>query len=104
VFRAALTELNGGLTPTLAVVEDAQRADDATLDLLRFLGRRLETARALLVVTYRDDEVALRAALATFERLGARPMAARVTNRLRDLGARGIPRGPRPTTRPTPPT
>jgi len=57
VFRAALSELNGGLTPTLAVVEDAHWADEATLDLLRFLGRRLEGVRAMLVVTYRDDEV-----------------------------------------------
>jgi DNA-binding CsgD family transcriptional regulator len=57
LFRAFLTELSSGLTPTLAVVEDAHWADEATLDLLRFLGRRLEAARSLLVVSYRDDEV-----------------------------------------------
>ena len=37
--------------------EDAQWADDATLDLLRYLGRRLDTTRSLVVATYRDDEV-----------------------------------------------
>jgi DNA-binding CsgD family transcriptional regulator len=57
VFRAALAELGGGLIPVLAVVEDAHWADEATFDLLRFLGRRLDAARALLLVTYRDDEV-----------------------------------------------
>ncbi|HEY7037013.1 MAG TPA: AAA family ATPase [Thermomicrobiales bacterium] len=57
VFRATLAELGAGLTPTLVVVEDAHWADEATLDLLRFLGRRLGPVRAIVVVTYRDDEV-----------------------------------------------
>ena len=56
VFRATLAELNAGLTPTVVVIEDAHWADEATLDLLRFLGRRLDTVRSLLIVTYRDDE------------------------------------------------
>ncbi|HEX5520257.1 MAG TPA: response regulator transcription factor, partial [Longimicrobiaceae bacterium] len=41
----------------------------------------------------------LRAALADFERLGARPAAQRAAQRLRELGVRRIPRGPRPSTR-----
>jgi hypothetical protein len=41
----------------VVVVEDAHWADEATLDLLVFLGRRLERTRALLIVTYRDDEL-----------------------------------------------
>ncbi len=41
----------------------------------------------------------LREALGTFEALGARPMTAIVTRQLRKLGARSIPRGPRPSTR-----
>jgi DNA-binding CsgD family transcriptional regulator len=57
LFRACLAEFGGGLMPTLAVVEDAHWADEASLDLLRFLGRRIDGTRALLVVTYRDDEV-----------------------------------------------
>ncbi len=56
VFRAALAELNNGSIPTVMVIEDIQWADQATIDLLRFLGRRLDLARALLLVTYRDDE------------------------------------------------
>jgi DNA-binding NarL/FixJ family response regulator len=47
-----------------------------------------------------DGEVpALQAALATFERPGARPMAERVVKRVRSLGVRGIPRGPHRATR-----
>jgi ATP/maltotriose-dependent transcriptional regulator MalT len=49
-----------------------------------------------------DTEVGLRRALAEFQRLGARPAAAIVARRLRDRGARALPRGPRPLTRANP--
>jgi DNA-binding CsgD family transcriptional regulator/tetratricopeptide (TPR) repeat protein len=58
LFEAVLAELQASAVPTLFVVEDAHWADEATLDLLKFLGRRLEHLRCLLLVTYRDDEVA----------------------------------------------
>ena len=38
--------------------EDVHWADEATLDLVKYLGRRIGDTRALLVLTYRDDEVA----------------------------------------------
>ncbi len=41
----------------VAVVEDAHWADEATADLLVFVARRIAATRALLVVTYRDDEI-----------------------------------------------
>src|SRR5690606_27202796 len=56
LFHAVLDDLASG-EPALVVIEDAHWADEATLDLLRYLGRRCERARALLAVTYRDDEV-----------------------------------------------
>src|SRR4029453_11166593 len=59
VFAAFLDELDQGRRPRVVVVEDAHWADEATLDLLVFLGRRLEGSRALLIVTYRDDELAV---------------------------------------------
>lgn len=43
--------------PAVAIVEDAHWADEATIDLLNFLGRRLRGTRAVLVVTYRSEEV-----------------------------------------------
>jgi DNA-binding CsgD family transcriptional regulator len=55
VFAALLGDL--GEAATLVIFEDAQWADEATLDLLQYLGRRLHTTRALLVVTFRDEEV-----------------------------------------------
>jgi DNA-binding CsgD family transcriptional regulator/tetratricopeptide (TPR) repeat protein len=42
------------------VFEDVHWADGATLDLLRYLGRRLGLTRSLLVATWRDDEVGAR--------------------------------------------
>jgi DNA-binding CsgD family transcriptional regulator/tetratricopeptide (TPR) repeat protein len=55
-FRAALDALTAS-GPILFIIEDAHWADEATLDLLRYLGRRVGTTRALVIVTYRDDEV-----------------------------------------------
>lgn len=57
VRRAFLEELDTNPAGTLAVVEDAHWADDATLDLLRHTGRRLVGRRGMVLVTYRDDEV-----------------------------------------------
>jgi DNA-binding CsgD family transcriptional regulator len=53
----ALVDALSGPQVTVAVVEDAHWADQATLDALRFLGRRVARLRALLVVTFRDDEL-----------------------------------------------
>lgn len=42
---------------SILVIEDVHWADDTTLDLVTFLGRRIASAPALLVLTHRDDEV-----------------------------------------------
>jgi DNA-binding CsgD family transcriptional regulator/tetratricopeptide (TPR) repeat protein len=44
-------------TGTVVVFEDVHWADVATLDFLRFLGRRLDTVSVLVVATYRDDQL-----------------------------------------------
>jgi len=49
-----------------------------------------------------DDEEDLRKALETFQSLGAQPAARVVVERLRAMGARKIPRGPRPRTQGNP--
>jgi ATP/maltotriose-dependent transcriptional regulator MalT len=41
--------------PTIVVFEDAHWADEATLDVLGLLGRRIESFPALLLATYRDE-------------------------------------------------
>jgi DNA-binding CsgD family transcriptional regulator len=58
LFTAALCELKR--EPALVVFEDMHWADEATLDLLKYLGRRVAQTRALIAVTYRDDEVGSR--------------------------------------------
>jgi hypothetical protein len=59
IFTSFIDELTGPhqRQRPVVVIEDAHWADEATLDWLTFLGRRIERLAALLVVTYRDDEV-----------------------------------------------
>lgn len=57
LFESVLEEIRLAAGPLLVVVEDAHWADDATLDLLKYLGRRVDRTRALLAISYRDDEV-----------------------------------------------
>ncbi|QBI19917.1 helix-turn-helix transcriptional regulator [Egibacter rhizosphaerae] len=56
-FSGFLEALSWPLQPTIAVFEDVHWADDATRDLLVFVARRLTGVNALVVATYRDDEV-----------------------------------------------
>jgi DNA-binding CsgD family transcriptional regulator/tetratricopeptide (TPR) repeat protein len=63
------------------------------------LGRPYDAA---LVRMGSDDEAGLRDALVTFEALGARTTAATVRRRMKALGLRAIPRGPRLATRDAP--
>ncbi len=55
LFRALLRQITEPAELRVLVVEDAHWADEATVDLLRFLGRRLRDAPVLLIATYRDD-------------------------------------------------
>lgn len=57
IFACFLDELQHAVLPTVVVFEDVHWADEATLDLLKFLGRRIQRAPVMLVITYRDDEV-----------------------------------------------
>src|SRR5690606_17661237 len=57
IFSLLADRLRSGPQPHVLVIEDLHWADDATLDLVRFLGRRVGDWRALLLGTYRDDEV-----------------------------------------------
>ena len=71
--------------PHVVVVEDVHWADEGTLDVVRVLGRRVGETSCLLLLTYRDDELArdhpLRIALgdlstaAAVERLSVRPLS-----------------------------
>ena len=43
--------------PTVLVVEDLHWADDGTLDVLKLLARRIEPLPALVLATFRDDQL-----------------------------------------------
>jgi DNA-binding CsgD family transcriptional regulator len=66
-LHGALIQLVSDLslvTPLIVIVEDVHWCDDASLEFLLLLVRRLTNLHVLLVLTYRDDEIS--PALATF--------------------------------------
>ncbi|MBO0846750.1 MAG: AAA family ATPase [Nocardioides sp.] len=58
IFDAVLRCVGAVEDLAVLVIEDVQWADDATLDLLRFLGRRVRNLPVLFLVTFRDDALA----------------------------------------------
>jgi DNA-binding CsgD family transcriptional regulator/tetratricopeptide (TPR) repeat protein len=58
IFTATLNEL--GRERTLVVFEDMHWADEATLDLFNYLGKRIQRTRSMLAISYRDDELGSR--------------------------------------------
>jgi DNA-binding CsgD family transcriptional regulator/tetratricopeptide (TPR) repeat protein len=55
LFGALLRQVSQQGKLHVLVVEDIHWADEATIDLLRFLGRRIREVPVLLLATYRDD-------------------------------------------------
>lgn len=76
IFTAILEELER--TPTLLVFEDVHWADEATLDVIKFLGRRIQRTHSVLALSYRDEEVdsdhPLRSAIGDLPRANVRRM------------------------------
>ncbi len=58
LHETLLGRLDSGLRSTVVVFEDIHWADAATLDVIKYLGRRIYRTRILLIVTFREDEVA----------------------------------------------
>ncbi len=57
LFPKILDYLKQATRPIVMLFEDLHWADEATLDLLKFLGRRLQNAPVLLVASVRTDEL-----------------------------------------------
>ena len=55
LYAALLRQLSDMQTLAVLVIEDVHWADEATLDLLSYLGRRIQHLPVLLLATYRDD-------------------------------------------------
>jgi DNA-binding CsgD family transcriptional regulator len=56
VLDALRAELDWAGHPTVLAIEDVHWADEATLDVLQYLTRRVRELPAVLVLTFRDDE------------------------------------------------
>ena len=96
-FEALLRLLTSGPGPGLLLMEDIHWADDATLDLFRYLGRRIRPAPILIVATFRNDEAPSQAHLAALwadmprdcrERIELRPLSPAAVSVLAGRGDR----------------
>ena len=56
VASALLRELSLA-APAVVVIEDLHWSDEATLDVIRLLARRIDSVPVLLMLTYRDDQL-----------------------------------------------
>jgi DNA-binding CsgD family transcriptional regulator len=92
LFREVLAAFAARPGRTVVVAEDAHWADGASIELLRFLGRRIGDLPVLFIVTYRDDEIGadhpLRLVLGDLatapavHRIGVRPLSEPAVQRL----------------------
>jgi ATP/maltotriose-dependent transcriptional regulator MalT len=57
LFRSLFEEFARPGQVCVVVLEDLHWADESTLDFFRFIGRRIQRTSALLVATYREDEL-----------------------------------------------
>src|SRR5215475_6201586 len=54
---ALVAEMSFAQRPAVVIVEDAHWADHASLDIVRYLARRMADLPALLLVSYRDEDL-----------------------------------------------
>jgi DNA-binding CsgD family transcriptional regulator/tetratricopeptide (TPR) repeat protein/energy-coupling factor transporter ATP-binding protein EcfA2 len=94
LLDALRAELDWAGHPTVLVVEDVHWADEATLDVLCYLVRRVAGLPAVLVLTYRDDEIGrehplqhLLGLISRVERVRRLPLARLSPEAVRELSA-----------------
>ena len=57
IFAKFLEELQNSKLPNVVIIEDAHWADESTLDLIKFFGRRVGRICSLFIITFRNDEI-----------------------------------------------
>lgn len=57
LFSTILTALENSRQPTILICEDVHWADNATLDLIKFIGRRIQFINCLMILSFRSDEI-----------------------------------------------
>src|SRR5678810_516688 len=55
LFAKFYHELANQIKPSVIVFEDIHWADEATIDFIKFLARRITQLRCLFILSYRDD-------------------------------------------------
>jgi DNA-binding CsgD family transcriptional regulator/tetratricopeptide (TPR) repeat protein len=71
-FELLLHILSSSTLPSVLSIEDLHWADTVTLDLIRFVARRIAGFRVLVLLTYRDEELDARSPMRTL--LGEAPL------------------------------
>jgi DNA-binding CsgD family transcriptional regulator/tetratricopeptide (TPR) repeat protein len=88
IFTSLLDTLQKPALTRVLVLEDVHWADNATLDLIKFLGRRIPALRAVLILTFRSDEIGASHRLS--EVLGDLPSASTLRLMLKPLTREGV--------------
>ena len=57
IFGALIRKLSASTKPVILIFEDIHWADEATIDLIKFLARRIHQYKCLFLLTYRDNEI-----------------------------------------------
>ena len=57
IFSEFLNYLVNTSSLKIIVIEDIHWADEATLDFIKFLSRRINRAKSILILSYRDEEI-----------------------------------------------
>lgn len=88
IFPALLTALQDARDTSVLIFEDVHWADNATLDLIKYLGRRVALLKTVLVLSLRSDEIGVSHPLAQV--LGDLPSAQTSRIALRPLSPEGV--------------
>ena len=88
IFPALLNALQSGPETRVLIFEDVHWADNATFDLIKYIGRRIAFVRAVLVLSYRSDEVGANHPLSQV--LGDLPASSTKRIALKPLSAEGV--------------
>lgn len=60
IFAAFLQQLATSVAPLVLVIEDIHWADEASVDFIKFLARRITRFQCLFILTFRDEEIPVR--------------------------------------------
>ena len=93
LFTRFVHELTHKLRPVVVVFEDIHWADEATLDFVKFFGRRISRTKCLFILTLREEDISQQYALRnvpgdlapdTFTRLQLTPLSKQAVRELAD--------------------